>query len=152
MTALRRPTEAIRYGEQAVRLLPRSRNAHNGLGISYVNAGRYREALQQFEEVRHLGGAGAGPMGLVYGLTGDTAKARQILVEMQSLRPTRGSWQGVALVYLGLGDKERAAAAIARADSAGDKGGIPLLGPLYDPIRDDPRFRAFLDKARRGAS
>jgi hypothetical protein len=54
----------------------------------------------------------------------------------------------LALVYLGLGDKEEALRWVEQSyqDCAGSDVGWVRVDPLLDPVRGDPRFEALAEK------
>jgi len=71
-----------------------------------------------------------------------------VLGTLSELSKTAGGFSfQKAVVYVGLGDHERAIDALARA--ADERSAlIRLLGvdPLMDPLRADPRFRALVER------
>ena len=127
--------------------------AHLGLGLTYVVSGRVEAAIRQYEMARGLPGGGApvlaGLLGHAYGLAGRTGDARAELQRLE-LAAARGYVPAEyrVLVHLGLGDHDRAIAALEEAVQ-NRSGGIAYLkaDPILDPIRDDPRFQAIVRRA-----
>jgi Flp pilus assembly protein TadD len=118
-----------------------------------VVSGRVEAAIRQSEMGRGLPGGGApvlaGLLGHAYGLAGRTEDARAELQRLQ-LAAARGYVPAEyrVLVHLGLGDHDRALAALEEAFQ-NRSGGIAYLkaDPILDPIRDDPRFQAIVRRA-----
>ncbi|MBT8477830.1 MAG: hypothetical protein KJO06_02860, partial [Gemmatimonadetes bacterium] len=68
---------------------------------------------------------------------GDEAEARRVMESVQGSDPTRR-----ALVYAALGDSDEAFRLLDEALDEGSPFLTELRDPAYDPIREDPRFRA----------
>ena len=89
-----------------------------------------------------------GGLGWVHGVLGQTSQAREIqatLTKMALTTPVGPT--STFYVYVGLGDRDRAFADIEkfRQERWGDIVWIKT-DPVYDPLRSDPRFDAFLKK------
>ena len=56
----------------------------------------------------------------------------------------------LAIIYLGLGENDKALAAIEQAVNAHDislfTSASPLRDPIYDPVRSDPRFQRVIER------
>ena len=53
----------------------------------------------------------------------------------------------LALVYLGLGDRQRAIGYLEQAYAASSQSLVwPKIDPIYDPLRSDPRFIALMKR------
>jgi hypothetical protein len=84
-----------------------------------------------------------GTAGYVYGSAGRITEAREFLAELEGCRsaqivsPLYFCW-----AYLGIGDKEAAAENFKLAVLARDPMLSAFTAPMYDPLRDDPRFRS----------
>jgi len=86
-----------------------------------------------------------GAMAAVYGLFFQRRKAQQLLAELEEMSGTTSiPPQAFALAYLGLGD-DRVFEWLDRAIDARDPmvTHLPSM-PIYDSIRDDPRFQLLL--------
>ena len=87
-------------------------------------------------------------LGYAYGASGRSDQARRILHELEeNLNRGEGSAYSVALVYLGLGDKS---AALENLEKIAEESPAYLWAawlkpdPIWDPLRDDPRFQDLL--------
>ncbi|MBL8212067.1 MAG: hypothetical protein JNK87_15225 [Bryobacterales bacterium] len=125
---------------------PQSGNPRQDLGKVLLVKGMYREATEEFHKMQELGGAyiHSGLLALAYGLAGDSGRAREI---QQSLiaRSGRGYLPPyvMALAALGLGDRNGALTWIEKAANERSQT-LRWIGvePLFDGLRDEPRFRA----------
>lgn len=105
----------------------------------------YREFLVAYREIHQpliVGG-----MALIYGLTMRRKKAKELLAELQKMSKNEYVPPiAYAMAYIGLGD-DRLFEWIDKAIDARDPIAVQLPSmPLYDAIRDDPRFHALLAK------
>jgi Flp pilus assembly protein TadD len=85
-------------------------------------------------------------LGHVYAVSGRKTEARKILAELQRLSEhSYVQATDVALVYAGLGDKDKA---FAWLDKAYEEHSFALsnlkVEPRFDPLRSDPRFTDLL--------
>jgi adenylate cyclase len=92
----------------------------------------------------------AGWLGYAYGATGDRARAMAVIEELN-----RKSLHGyvppfnLAIVYLGMGDSERAMDYLEQAYSAHSQWLCWLkMDRIFDPLRKEPRFIALMKKMR----
>ncbi len=88
-------------------------------------------------------------MGHLYGTIGRKEEATKILGQLQAIRERRYfDPYNLAIVYLGLGDREQALTALEQ--SYDDRNGTQLeyirIVPFLDPLRGDPRFEALAEK------
>ena len=150
---------AARYDEaerallDTLRLDDRFSFAH--LFLSHVRAaqGRFPEAISSVERALHLGGRvpeALGALGYALAASGVADGARGVLEELTSLSQRRySSPASFAQIHIGLGDREAALDAIARAAElrAFDLAWL-LLRPQFAPLRAEPRFDAVVTAMR----
>ena len=81
-------------------------------------------------------------LGIAYALSGDRARAREILTKLKgSSQPHLPSYS-IAMVYAGLADKEQTISWLERGcDERNDDMVYMKIEPVLDPFRSDPRFQ-----------
>ncbi|MDV3278365.1 MAG: tetratricopeptide repeat protein [Nitrososphaerales archaeon] len=158
--------KAIEAAERALELDSNYGGAHGYRAFALVEKGMYGDAIKEFQEADRLAGgrATSGRLGHVYGLSGRTAEARKILGELLAgtfqasrkssilpLPPPPSAAFDIGLIYLGLGDEEKA---IDWLNKASDERTPEIIHvkcePIYDSVRDDPKFRALVTKVGLG--
>lgn len=152
LTAMHRYDEAIGRYHKTLELEPGFAPARLGLGVAFLGAGRKDEAVLAIEEAdrRSSDVRSRATLGQAYGLVGRTAEARAILDELHTrARQAYLSPAYLAFVHAGLGDRDAAFAAI--DDALNDRS--PMMAsvnsdPLFQPVRDDPRFAGVLRRLR----
>lgn len=88
-------------------------------------------------------------LGQAYARNGQKAEAQKILARMNEEAKARYiSPYAWAVIYLGLGDKERALSELERSLETGDTNYLFVVkvDPLLDDLRGDPRFEALVQK------
>jgi TolB-like protein/DNA-binding winged helix-turn-helix (wHTH) protein/Tfp pilus assembly protein PilF len=121
------------------------------LAAAYEQKGMLKEATTAFQKTITVAQGPAktqakAGLGYVYAVSGRKAEARKILAELQSL--SERSYvpaTEMALIYAGLGEKDKA---FARLDRAYEEHSFSLsnlkVEPRFDPLRSDPRFADLL--------
>ena len=141
---------AIEQLRKTLAMDPNFAVAREYLGITYLQKSMYPEALKEAQTAVRLSEGAPGAMARLsrtYAAAGHTAEAQKILEDMKQ-RSRRGYFPpvAVAMVYIGLGDKDRAFEWLQKAVE--ERSGGPLLrikvDPLLDPLRSDPRFTDLL--------
>jgi eukaryotic-like serine/threonine-protein kinase len=130
--------------EQLVKDYPDYPNGQYVQGFVYLSRGMYQEATAIFEKLYATDKLMAGAaLGYTYGVTGRRDDALKILAVMESFKSDSSYIppHEFALIYMGLGDKEKAFALLKQA---ADERFAPLafigVDPLFDGIRSDPGF------------
>ena len=114
------------------------------LGLVYFEKGRYEESLRIFQKLYATNKKSAATLGYVYGRLGRRAEALKLLDELKKRYEDKSSGlpaQEVAIVYVGLGDKDNAFAWLEKAYQE-KFGPLIYLGvePLFDSLRSDARY------------
>jgi serine/threonine-protein kinase len=131
---------AIAYLRQVISDNPANWNAEYVLGYAYLKKGMLSEAITLLEKVGTTKKwLAAAPLGYAYARNGDRSKAYDILNEMETQRNIPS--QERAIIYIGLGDKDRAFEWLEKAYAERFPPIISLTTePIFDDLRSDPRF------------
>jgi tetratricopeptide (TPR) repeat protein len=145
----RRYDEAVRHLQRTQKMYPEFLSPSIELSKAYAQLGRYEEALAEAEKARKLPEFDPyyGAIGWVYARAGRKAEARRLLRRLQELSKQRYiDPAAMATIYIGLGQNEEALTWLERAYE--QRGSYLILflnvDPVYDPLRDDPRFQDLL--------
>jgi serine/threonine-protein kinase len=147
----RRYDEAITQCRNALDLDTHALMTYTVLGQVYAAASRYDDAIRALENaVSFSGGASftSAALGYACGKGGKRDEARKILHDLRD-RATAGyvSPFCVALVHIGLGDRDQALECLDRAYEERSHWLVyAKWWPLLDDLRSDARFGALLDK------
>lgn len=119
------------------------------LGLVYVQQGRGEEAILALERAVETTGrmpVALADLGHAYGLFGERAKAKKVIEELEA-RSEKGyvSSEGLALVYLGLGEYDQVFECLSKAYERRESV-LPWLNvlPHFDGLRSDPRLQKLL--------
>ncbi|MGH9928335.1 MAG: protein kinase domain-containing protein [Pyrinomonadaceae bacterium] len=121
--------------------------AHFFMGWAYDRKGMPQEALAALDEAIRLGSTyAAAYRSYIRARAGETAEAERLLVELQA-QQTYVSPHHIAIVYAGLGDRERTFEWLEKAYESREEVMIFLnVDPTWDDLRDDPRFQSLLQR------
>lgn len=124
---------------------------HIQLGTLQVRAGRFPEAIREFQEVARLtgGNRGLGPLGQAYAQSGEVAEARRVAEQMEARAKEHYVDPGeAARLYATLHDRTHTLAWIAKAHDANPVGVSSLRkDELFAFLRDDPHFLTLTEGA-----
>jgi TolB-like protein/DNA-binding winged helix-turn-helix (wHTH) protein len=138
----RRYDEAIAQCQEVLELNPK--RCRDVLGWSYREKGMYKQAIAEFLQLPD-GPPKLGHMGNAYGRAGNKTEAQKALQRLIEMSKQRVGNYAVALVYAGLGEKDRAFEWLEKAYKVRDKGLCYMkVDPALDPLRSDPRFQDLL--------
>lgn len=145
---------AIREGERSLELDPTDFIGLFATSVSYAAAGKHEDAIRYSER-----GVSFSPestfllalLGAVNAMGGRTEAARAALATLHQ-RASQGYVAPLLLswIYCNLGEADRAFDLLDQAyeEHSCTLGFGEWRVPMYDPIRDDPRFSALLEKLR----
>lgn len=139
--------QAIEQLRRSLELEPNFAVAHRVLGQLYEQVGRYKDALAEFDAAKDLGPSVAGIKAHAYAASGDREMAEKGLAEAKRRwKEMPREWTYViALIYAGLGEKDKAFEWLERAYQ---HRAYPLLylklDPRFVPLRSDSRYRDLL--------
>jgi tetratricopeptide (TPR) repeat protein len=136
--------EAEKQCRRTVEMDPNYPWGHNCLGSIYLQTGRAQDALNELRRAVVLSKRGLQELtylGHALGISGDRAGARKVLDEMIDSSQRRFiPPEFVAVVYEGLGDRDRAFQWFGKAVAAQAMHAWVYPDPRQDPFRSDPRF------------
>lgn len=143
--------QAIDQHRKALELEPEFALARLNLGRAYLGAGMFPEAVAELEKAVRLSDrspAMLAALAQAYGLAGQTERAQELLKEMVARsKTTYVSPFDIALVYIGLRDKDQAFAWLQKAYEEHCPALVYLrLHPWADGLRSDPRFQDLLGR------
>ncbi len=123
--------------------------AHWGLGLAYEQKGMMSNSITEFETAAVLSGRSANAiasLGHAYAIAGRRHEADTVLTELENrAKQTNISSYQRALVFVGLGDKDRAFEELEKAlRERSTLLGYLRMDPRLDPLRTDPRFQDLL--------
>lgn len=150
----RRHDEAIAKARQAIALDSAFMFGYDRLHWAYFGKGQHALAVAAAERAVAL----SGPhdvrrkafLAHAYAMNGRKAEARALLQKLLELQgETYVPPTAIAIVYVGLGDKQNAFTWLERGYDGRD-GDMVLLKvfPAWDPLRNDPRYTTLLAKMR----
>src|SRR5713226_1489804 len=139
--------EAITQSRKTMDLDPRFAVAHYELGQAFVQKHMYNEAVAELQKAIALSGGSTtctSNLAYAYAVSGMRNEAVRILNDLKN-RSNHGVSNApeIALIYVGLDEKDQAMAWLEKAYAERFNPGI-LLRPAFDPLRSDPRFQDLL--------
>lgn len=143
--------EAIEQARETLEMEPNHALAHYTLGWVYERKGMYREAVAALEKSVSLSLLHTLPLGVLghtYAAAGKHRKALAVLDRLDELASKRPvSHVSKALVWIGLGEKEKAFESLEMAYGQSS----PMLyylniWPHFDNLRSEPRFQELMQR------
>ncbi len=141
----RRYDEAIAQLQDTRKIDPDFEQTQIWLGSVYATTGRYDAAIAAFQRIPENAWT-KGWLAYTYGISGRQEEAKNILADLGNHALEKPIDPHVELcVYLGLGEKDKAFAALEK-DFAMRSVALTSLkvNPWYDSLREDPRFADLL--------
>ena len=147
----RQTAAALKEVEMALEMDPKFPIGHFWLGRIYTFQGKFAEAEEEFQKIGDLRTwtPAMAAMGFLYGKWGKPEKAGQILEEFAALakKGNYASGYAIAVVYAGLGDKERTFAYLDKAYAERSNWLVWLNNdPRWNVVRAEPRFKELVRK------
>jgi adenylate cyclase len=144
----RRYDDAIVQVRKTLELDLTSTLAHHLLGCCLLWKGDTAGAIAEFQRSKTVV-AGAwyqGLLGYAYAISGDRPKVEQILSELEEMAKHQYvSSTAFAMIYLGLGEKEKALDWLEKCYQDQESACWYLtVDPIYDSVRNEPRFQALV--------
>jgi tetratricopeptide (TPR) repeat protein len=143
--------QAIEQFQRALSMDPNFSYARDMLGVVYGFKGMYREALEEFSKASQISDEPVtlAHTGWAYGLWGKKVEARKALDQLRERSKQEFVLPfSIAMVYVGLGEKDQALDWLEKAYEYRD---LILPGlkhdPTWDVLRSEPRFIELLRKA-----
>jgi len=143
---------ALDQARRTLELHPTFALGHSFLALIYLQLHRAPDAIAELEPLMGQSNRYETELGYAYGVAGRREDALRLLARMNE----RSAHEYVApsaraLVYLGVGDKERALSWLEKGLSEFDWRLLYVKAdPLFDALRPEPRFAAILERMRLG--
>ena len=123
--------------------------AHIQLGHVYIQKGQYEEAISELKKAINLNSKdnfAIQLLGYTYAISGRTSEAYKALEELKErAKRTHVLPYDIAVIYVGLGEKDRAFEWLEKAFAERDEDLLYLkVDPVLDSLRSDPRFADLL--------
>ena len=139
---------AVNQCRSVLELDPNDDRARNMMILAYLQLGRYDKAV---EGVNLWAARDPGPWprawkAAVYGRSGHAEEARRELVKVEQVSRSRADRTPTLLIaYSGTGQRQRVLDLLKKAYSERSNAVVQIkVDPMYDPIRNDPRFKDLL--------
>jgi len=146
----RRYDEALVLARKTLELDSNFAGAHDLLGLCFLWKGDSAGAIAEFQESKSLDPQPYYDAALAYAYAraGDRAKVEQARRDLDDLAKQRYISPGLRmLLHFGLGEKDKALDWLEQCYQEQDGTCWNLkTNPLYDPVRNEPRFQALLKK------
>ena len=149
----RRYDDAIVQIRKTLELDPTSTLARHLLGCCLLWKGDTAGAIAEFQRSKIVvtGAWYQGLLGYAYAISGDRPKAEQMLRELEEMAKRHYvNTTAFASIYLGLGEKEKALDWLDKSYQDQESACWYLtVDPIYDSVRNEPRFQALVQKVFR---
>lgn len=148
---MRRYDEAIAVYRQAIEMDANFARAHFDLGRALTQKGLYDEAAAEIQKAITLSAATPrllAALGYVYAVAGKTAKAKEVLNDLQRAAKQRYvPGYNLALIHAGLGNKDEALKLLEQSYEERFAGMAYLkIEPRFDSLRSDRRFVVLIQR------
>ena len=150
LARLGRYDEAIRQVEKTLETDPKFFRAHATLALVYEAQGDLARAVATLEKVVPPGGRKANHwVGYLYAVSGRREEALRVAAWLEKMSRERYvNPQSIAIVHLGLGDRDTAMAWLEKAYEQRSFEMLGFSGDVHEMLGDDPRFQDLLRRMR----
>jgi TolB-like protein/thioredoxin-like negative regulator of GroEL len=147
----RRYDEAIAQLRKTIEIDPRFYLAHYYLGQAFQLKGQRAQAITEYQKAVELDDdpEALAYLGQAYARAGQRDEAQKILAHLRDEAKSRYvSGYAMALMFIGLGEKEQAIDALEQAyrEGAGNDLFTIRVDPMLDDLRGQPRFEALAER------
>jgi tetratricopeptide (TPR) repeat protein len=140
--------QAIEQERKTLEMDPNFVPAHEALGMAYLQKSMYSEGQAEFEKALAVAPGNAyslSELGYAYSVAGKRADAQKVLGQLNELSKQKFvPALGPALIYVGLGEKDKALEFLGKAVEDRSVGPIFQIPPFRDSLHSDPRFQNLL--------
>ena len=141
------PEAALESYHNVHRISPHYPHTFSNLVLLHSRMGQYDQARQACDQYAQLTGIDSAPELAMIDALEDPALTAQAVALIQESPDYPDGASGKAQIYMLLGEHELALRSLESAFEAGDPYAIHMNRfEYYDPIRNQPRFRALLEK------
>ena len=143
--------EAIQQVQRTLEIDRKFFRAYVTLALAYEGQGERSKAVAALEKAVPRGAARKANhwLGYMYAVTGRRAEALEVAAHLEKRSRERYiNPQSIAVVYLGLGDKDRAMSWLEKSYEERSFEMLGFSGEPFDALGDDPRFQDMLRRMR----
>ncbi len=136
--------ESVQQSRKTLEMDPNFALAHYQLGQAFQQKHMHEEAIAELQRAIELSGSNAtfnSNLAYAYAASGRRDQALKIAKELETRQGHADA--NIALIYVGLGDKDQAMIWLNKAYQGRFNPSI-LLRPAFDPLRSDARFQDLL--------
>lgn len=141
---------AIEQSRKALNIDPGSARAHRNLGRIYAAQGLYEKATVEFQKAIELSPGASeylAELGSTFARQGHRDKAAEILNQLDHQPKTGKLSYERAIVYVGMGDKQRSLNLLQQALEGHATGLVQLkVAHWFDDLRSEPAFRQVMEQ------
>jgi adenylate cyclase len=146
----RRYNDALVQIKKTLELDPAATLAHHLLGCCLLWKGDTAGAIAEFQKSKTVvtGAWYQGLLGYAYAVSGNRPEAEQILRELEQMAERQYvNSTAFAMIYVGLGEKQKALNWLEKSYEDQESACWYLtVEPIYDSVRNEPRFQALVQK------
>jgi TolB-like protein/DNA-binding winged helix-turn-helix (wHTH) protein/Flp pilus assembly protein TadD len=144
----RRLDDSVKQSRKTLEMDSRFAIAHYELGLALAQQQMFADAIDELQRAMALSGNNktfASNLAYVYAIAGEKDKARELLANLKNPAQGFSNPSEIALVYVGLGNKDQAMMWLEKAYKERFNPSL-LLRPCFDPLRSDPRFQDLMHR------